>query len=562
MAKLSLKNILNKDNDNISLVNSLVTEINAAVSVEDNNGKLIFSAQTTDDMSLPFQFPVLLENEILGWVKGNEKASLVAEVLSHLLKKESERKKLGTEVLNLYQEINLIFNFSDKLAQTIGAKAISEITLDEAAHVIKSKSGVVVLWDEEKNRLVVEASTDELFFDETKINEQLPLLLGIILSGQSEILTDISSLQNAGIILPEIRSIIYSALKVKHRIMGAIIFASNETDAYSAASLKLLTTLALQSSSAIESSLLYEKNIREAQEKEAAMRKIFDATGKFVPYEFLKSLGHELITDVKLGDQVEKIVTVLFTDIRNYTSLSEMMTPEETFGFICLLNARLGPIIRRNNGFINQYLGDSIMAIFPLSATDALSAAIEIQKEVSEFNKMRQEKNRSSIQIGVGMHTGPLIMGITGDYDRMDACTISDTVNTASRVESLTKHYKASILLSDASLKQIENAEHFHLRNLGFVQLKGKLSSINVHECFSCNTQHELEKKLETLSSFNNGVSFYVDKLFSNANDAFKNVIDVNPDDRTARFFYNHTRQIIDSGIPENKSGVVEMEEK
>lgn len=562
MAKLSLKNILNKDNDNISLVNSLVTEINAAVSVEDNNGKLIFSAQTTDDMSLPFQFAVLLENEILGWVKGNEKASLVAEVLSHLLKKESERKKLGTEVLNLYQEINLIFNFSDKLAQTIGAKAISEITLDEAAHVIKSKSGVVVLWDEEKNRLVVEASTDELFFDETKINEQLPLLLGIILSGQSEILTDISSLQNAGIILPEIRSIIYSALKVKHRIMGAIIFASNETDAYSAASLKLLTTLALQSSSAIESSLLYEKNIREAQEKEAAMRKIFDATGKFVPYEFLKSLGHELITDVKLGDQVEKIVTVLFTDIRNYTSLSEMMTPEETFGFICLLNARLGPIIRRNNGFINQYLGDSIMAIFPLSATDALSAAIEIQKEVSEFNKMRQEKNRSSIQIGVGMHTGPLIMGITGDYDRMDACTISDTVNTASRVESLTKHYKASILLSDASLKQIENAEHFHLRNLGFVQLKGKLSSINVHECFSCNTQHELEKKLETLSSFNNGVSFYVDKLFSNANDAFKNVIDVNPDDRTARFFYNHTRQIIDSGIPENKSGVVEMEEK
>jgi hypothetical protein len=94
------------------------------------------------------------------------------------------------------------------------------------------------------------------------------------------------------------------------------------------------------------------------------------------------------------------------------------------------------------------------------------------------------------------------------------------------------------------------------------VQLKGKQSSINVHECFSCNTENEIEKKLDTLSAFNNGVSFYVNKLFSNANDAFKNVIDINPDDRTARFFYNHTRQIIESGIPENKSGVVEMEEK
>jgi len=559
MAKLNLKNILSKESDNINLITSLSLQLNSNISIQDNNGKIIFS---NNGESSEFRFPVLFENETLGWVNGNEKAFLIADILSHLVRKESEKKKLGTEVLNLYQEINLIFNFSDKLAQTIGAKSISEITLDEAARVIKSKSGVVVLWDEEKKRLVVEASTDELFFDEEKINEQLSLLMGIILSGQSEILTNISLLQNAGIISPETRSIIYSALKVNHRIMGAIIFASNDAEEYSAVSLKLLTTLALQSSSAIESSLLYEKNIREAQEKEAVMRRIFDATGKFVPYEFLKSLGHELITDVKLGDQVEKIVTVLFTDIRNYTSLSEMMTPEETFGFICLLNARLGPIIRKHNGFINQYLGDSIMAIFPSDASDALAAAIDIQKEVTEFNKIRQETNKLTIQIGIGMHTGPLIMGITGDYDRMDACTISDTVNTASRVESLTKHYKASILLSDATLKKIANPENFHLRNLGFVQLKGKLSSLNIHECFSCNSEKELDKKLETLPVFNDGVSFYLNKLFKNAHESFLKVIETDPEDRTASFFYHHTHQILDEGIMENKSGVVHMEEK
>ncbi|MEO5909215.1 MAG: adenylate/guanylate cyclase domain-containing protein, partial [Ginsengibacter sp.] len=273
-------------------------------------------------------------------------------------------------------------------------------------------------------------------------------------------------------------------------------------------------------------------------------------------------LGHELITDVKLGDQVEKIVTVLFTDIRNYTSLSESMTPEETFGFICLFNAQMGPIIRKHNGFINQYLGDSIMAIFPLNAEDALNAAIEIQKEIQQFNQVRKAKDKSEIQVGVGMHTGPLIMGITGDFDRMDACTISDTVNTASRVESLTKHYKASILLSDASLKQITNTSDFHLRNLGLVHLKGKLSSVNVHECFSCNSEIELQKKLDTLPVFNEGVSFYLNKLFSNAIDSFKNVIETDPDDRTAKFFYNHTRQIIDSGVVKDKSGVVEMEDK
>jgi hypothetical protein len=153
-------------------------------------------------------------------------------------------------------------------------------------------------------------------------------------------------------------------------------------------------------------------------------------------------------------------------------------------------------------------------------------------------------------------------MGITGDLDRMDACTISDTVNTASRVESLTKHYKAGILLSEASLKQIIDTSEFDLRNLGLVQLKGKHNSINVHECFSCNTEPERLNKLHTLPVFNQGVSHYLEKSFTPANECFKRVVETDPQDRTAYFFYNHTLEIIQSGIHQKKPGVVEMEEK
>ena len=559
MAKISLKNVFGKKDNVSDLIRDLSIQLGANISIEDQNGNIIFNH---GDKNTEFKLPVNLGNENLGMIKGDQNAMFIAQFLNHLLEKEKEQKKLGSEVLNLYQEINLIFNFSDKLAQTIGAKAISEITLEEASHVIKSDYGVVVLWDEENKFLQVEASNNHLFFEEEKINNQLPLLINIILSGQSEILSELSPLINSGIIPTQAKSIIYSALKVKHRVMGAIILAGNEPDKYTAASLKLLTTLALQSSSAIESSLLYEKSIREANEREEAMRKIFDATGKFVPYQFLKSLGHELITDVKLGDQVEKIVTVLFTDIRNYTSLSEQMTPEETFGFICMFNAGMGPIIRRHRGFINQYLGDSIMAIFPFNASDALVASIEMQKEVQEFNTKRHQENKAQIEIGIGMHTGPLIMGITGDFDRMDACTISDTVNTASRVESLTKHFKSSILLSDASLQQITNKSDFYLRNLGFVQLKGKHNSINVHECISCNPENTLQKKLSTLTIFNKGVSQYLKKDFANANESFKKVVNLDPDDLTANFFFNNTQQIINSGILEKRGGVIQMEEK
>jgi class 3 adenylate cyclase len=536
MSRISLKSIVGKKNDTGIAVASLINQIDANVWIEDETGKILSGEVQPASQE---QHPVILDDEIIGWVKGDEKAFVVATLLRHLAQKETEKKKLGSEVLNLYQEINLIFNFSEKLAQTIDAATIAQITLSEARHVINSNYGVVVLWDESDKRLEVVASEGDLFVNEEKINYQMPQLLKILLNGQSEILSNVPSLIEEGVIMPGVQSVIYAALKVKHRVMGAIVLASKEPVVYTAADLKLLTTLALQSSGAIESALLYEKNIREAREKEEAMRHIYETAEKFVPYEFIRSLGHEKITDVKLGDQVEKIVTVLFSDIRNYTTISEQMTPEENFHFVCSFNERMGPIIRRHFGFINQYLGDAIMAIFPRNATDALLAAIEIQKEVEAFNQERQLIDQRTIQIGVGMHTGPLIMGITGDKNRLDATTISDTVNTASRIEGLTKNYKAGILISEATLQQIEDRQPFHLRYLGAAQLKGKQASIPIYECFNSNSEQQVRNKLATLSAFNEGIRHYLNQSFEQARSAFENVVEANPNDTTANFFHN-----------------------
>ncbi|HQU57488.1 MAG TPA: adenylate/guanylate cyclase domain-containing protein, partial [Chitinophagaceae bacterium] len=335
------------------------------------------------------------------------------------------------------------------------------------------------------------------------------LLLKIGLSGQSEIINDISILKKAGIIHEEAQSIIYAAMKVKHRIMGAIILAGKQTDQFSAGHLKLLVTLALQSSAAIESAMLYEKNIREAKEREEAMLRIHEVTKKFVPNEFIRSLGKNELTDVRLGDQAEKIVTVLFTDIRDFTTLSEKMSPEENFRFVSSFNAKLGPIIRSHHGFINQYLGDSIMAIFPNDAADALHAAIEMQQAVWKLNKERIKENKLPIRAGIGMHTGPLIMGITGDEQRLDAATISDTVNTAARIESLTKYYKAPLLLSSETLAAINRQFTFHIRNLGNVRLKGKHKLLTILECFDGNEPTEFDNKQQTLANFNTALQNY-----------------------------------------------------
>ena len=226
------------------------------------------------------------------------------------------------------------------------------------------------------------------------------------------------------------------------------------------------------------------------KEKQNALQKNLDdqtalnkVISRFVPNEFIRSLGKTDIKEVNLGDYAEKVVTVFFSDIRAYTTLSEGMTPEENFEFVKAYNKIMGPIIQSNNGFINQYLGDGIMAIFPDSPDDALNAAIQMQNSIQAFNKEVGVSNGSGIQVGMGMHTGSLVMGIIGDENRLDAATISDTVNTAARIESLTKEYKTRILLSESSKDQMQQSENFKFNFIGQVKVKGKKKSVNIYEC-------------------------------------------------------------------------------
>lgn len=153
-------------------------------------------------------------------------------------------------------------------------------------------------------------------------------------------------------------------------------------------------------------------------------------------------------------------------------------------------------------------------------------------------------------------------MGITGDADRMDATTISDTVNTASRLESLTKHYRASIILSDACIKQITEKENFHLRYLGLVQLKGKYETLHIHECFSDNEKQEILKKQDSLPIFNEGINQYLNSSFDIAVKAFQSITKLHPEDETAAFFLDTAKKCLENGEGVKGKGVIEMTNK
>ncbi len=278
------------------------------------------------------------------------------------------------------------------------------------------------------------------------------------------------------------------------------------------------------------------------------LQHIFEMTGRFVPNEFIRALGKNRITEIALGDQTERLVSVLFSDIRDYTTLSEAMTPEQNFGFINAFHGRLGPVIQQHLGFVNQYLGDGIMALFPLSAEDALKSAIQMQATLQQYNQTRQSKGRKLLRIGIGLHTGPLIMGIIGDPKRFEAATISDSVNTAARIETLTKYFGSNILLSENSYQQLADPSVYLLRYLGPVQVKGKAQLVKVFECCNGDAPELQDQKRATLARFEEGIQAYFDQNYAEAAEAFQSVTNLNPHDAAARLFLQRSRHSLEHG--------------
>lgn len=267
----------------------------------------------------------------------------------------------------------------------------------------------------------------------------------------------------------------------------------------------------------------------------AAEEKLTDAYGRFVPHQFLHFLGYESILDVKLGDQVQKEMSVLFSDIRNFTALSEQMSPEENFQFINAYLSRMEPAITENFGFIDKYIGDAIMALFNGSADDAVKAGIAMLEQLNEYNMSRSLPDRPPLQIGIGINTGSLMLGTVGGQNRMDSTVISDAVNLASRVESLTKEYGVSMLITHNTFVQLSDVYDFRL--IDRVTVKGKSRMVTIYEVFTADPPQLRQKKLETKIMFEQALVFYNSDSFVEATRLFSACLQVNPGDKVAQIY-------------------------
>ncbi|MGB8691729.1 MAG: AAA family ATPase [Microcoleus sp.] len=338
------------------------------------------------------------------------------------------------------------------------------------------------------------------------------------------------------------KSILCVPLINQSQIVSIVYLENNLTaGAFTPERVELLKVLSGQAAISIQNSKLYTE-VRESEKRLAQLNKAYE---RFVPSQFLKFLDKSSIIDVELGDQVQLEMSVLFSDIRDFTTLSESMTPEDNFRFINSYLSRMEPVINQNNGFIDKYIGDAIMALFSGDANNAVNAGIAMLNRLLEYNQNRANSGYAPIKIGIGINTGSLMLGTVGGPNRMDGTVISDAVNLASRVESLTKNYGVSLLITQETFLRLENPSKYAIRSLDTVKVKGKSEAVTVYEVFDCDRPEIKEGKLATLQLFAEALAIYSEGKFAEAGRLFAECWHQNQGDCVAKIYWERCQSTL-----------------
>ena len=296
------------------------------------------------------------------------------------------------------------------------------------------------------------------------------------------------------------------------------------------------------------------------QERTAALASTNAAISRFVPLEFLSALGHADVTTAKLGDVASREVTVLFADIRNFTAMSERLSPEATFRFLNECLSRMGPHIRAQAGFVDKYIGDAIMALFPRSPADAVRAALGMQAELRAYNEANP--NEAPLAIGVGIHAGPVMMGTIGEAQRFEATVISDAVNLTARLETLTKQFGCTILISAEVAAALTNDERTFTRPLGTFAVKGKSKAVGIVELFESDPDELREAKRASRASLAQALVHYTQDELIEALTIVGELAEQTPNDGPLAWWQKRMQSELTNEGPPSGHRIVRLDEK
>lgn len=272
---------------------------------------------------------------------------------------------------------------------------------------------------------------------------------------------------------------------------------------------------------------------------------------KMLPEKVLNKLYPEGLGNIKVGHGKELKCVILFADLWSFTKLTDGVRALDSFRLVSSYFNHIAPMVNKFDGFIDKYLGDGMMAIFDRDGdyyNDCIECAIEVIKETANYNKThrsfpppehrKDQTPREPLRVGIGLYSGEVVLGTVGFADRIEFTVLGDSVNTASRVQSLTSFYKTHILISDEVAKNIK--PQYAKRYIGKHPLKGKVNDLEIWEVFEADPDDLKQKKLEQMDDFNRAIKFMDDKDLDQAYPIFDELAKKNPADNVVRYIHEH----------------------
>jgi len=267
---------------------------------------------------------------------------------------------------------------------------------------------------------------------------------------------------------------------------------------------------------------------------------------KSTMYRYMtQELAEQLLAsgETKMGGD-RKDVSVLFSDIRSYTTITESMTAEEVVAMLNEYFESMVDAVFQHKGTLDKYIGDAIMAVFgsPLPLDDhawmAVQTAVDMRHRLVEFNLKRREQGKKEISIGIGLHSDEVISGNIGSSRRMEFTAIGDGVNLGSRLEGATKQYGCDILISENTYRKC-NPDRLWARELDYIKVKGKNKPVSVYEIIAIKegplAREVPQAKLDILDHYGRGRRLYLDRQFARAMAEFGMVLEINKDEKAAQ---------------------------
>lgn len=293
-----------------------------------------------------------------------------------------------------------------------------------------------------------------------------------------------------------------------------------------------------------------------AQKKEAKIRNIFQ---RYVPQEVIDRF-FEHPESMLVGDN--RVVSVLFSDIRSFTSISEGMMPDDLVNSLNAYFSIMVDIIMNHNGVVDKYIGDAIMAFFgaPVKREDdalqSVMAGIEMGESLDEFNRNQVAAGKPEFHIGIGLNYGVVTVGNIGTERKMDYTVIGDMVNLASRLEGLTKTYKQELIISESLQKKVK--DHLPCRHIDRVAVKGKKTGTDIFTAKRTLTTEEQQ----AWKIHHQGVRLYFGRQFGKAEEAFREVLRMLPGDHIAEMMADRCSRYRSAPPPQNWTGIEVMTSK